>query len=144
MESIHQSVLLGHYGLDGPRIESRRKRDFPHLSRPVLEQTQPPVHWVGGLFPGGKAVGAWRWPPTPSSAEVKERAQLYLYFYHRPVLGWTLPLHCTGIRMDDKGLTSSAIQITGGRIYICVIHKTKKTLSLACQSVSQTTLSDRH
>jgi hypothetical protein len=25
------------------------------------------------VFPRGKAAGAWRWPPTPSSAEVKER-----------------------------------------------------------------------
>jgi len=24
-------------------------------------------------FPGDKAAGSWRWPPTPSSAEVKER-----------------------------------------------------------------------
>jgi len=27
------------------------------------------------VFPGGKAAGAWRWPPT-SSAEVKERVEL--------------------------------------------------------------------
>jgi hypothetical protein len=25
------------------------------------------------VFSGGKAPGAWHWPPTPSSAEVKER-----------------------------------------------------------------------
>jgi hypothetical protein len=40
------------YGLDGPRIESRWGRDFPHLSRPALGPTQPPVQWVPGLSRG--------------------------------------------------------------------------------------------
>ena len=31
------------YGLDGPGIESRCERDFPHLSRPALRPIQPPV-----------------------------------------------------------------------------------------------------
>ena len=40
------------YGLDGPWIESLSGRDFPHLPRPVLGPTQPPVQWVPGLSRG--------------------------------------------------------------------------------------------
>jgi hypothetical protein len=31
------------------------------------------------VFSGVKAAAAWRLSPTPSSAEVKERVELYLY-----------------------------------------------------------------
>ena len=40
------------YRLDGPGIEFRWGRDFPHLSRPALGPTQPPVQWVQGLSRG--------------------------------------------------------------------------------------------
>jgi hypothetical protein len=51
------------------RIESRWGRDFWHPSRPALGLTQPPVQWIPGKVDH----------PPPSSTEVKERVQLYLY-----------------------------------------------------------------
>ena len=83
------------YGLDGPGIESWRGRDIPHL--PDLPGGPPSLLYNGyRVFPeGGKAARGWRWPPTPSVAEVKERVELYLYSTSGAscsVLGWTLPL----------------------------------------------------
>ena len=83
------------YGLDGPGIESRWGW---HFSAPI--RTGPGAHPAfctmrTGSFLGGKAAGAWRWPPTPYSAEVKERVGLHLYSTSGPswpVLGRTLPL----------------------------------------------------
>ena len=40
------------YGLDLPGIESRWGQDFPLLSRPALEPTQPPVKLIPGLYWG--------------------------------------------------------------------------------------------
>jgi hypothetical protein len=58
------------YGLNGPGIESRWGRDFPHLSRPALGPTQPPVQWVPGLSRGKERPGRDTDPSPPSSAVV--------------------------------------------------------------------------
>ena len=45
------------------------------------------------VFPGVQSGGVWRWPPTPSGAEVKEREELYLYSPSGtlwPVIMWIL------------------------------------------------------
>jgi len=60
------------YGLDRPGIESRWGRDFPHLSRPALGPTQPPVQWVSGLSRGKERPGRDADPSTPFSAVVKK------------------------------------------------------------------------
>ena len=67
------------YGLDGPGIESRWGRDFPHLSRPALRPIHPPVKWVPGLSRGKVRPGRDADPSPPSSAEVKNKVELYLY-----------------------------------------------------------------
>jgi hypothetical protein len=55
----HVVGIATRYGLGGPGIESWWGRDFPQPSRPALGPTLPPIQWVPGLFPGGKAAGAW-------------------------------------------------------------------------------------
>jgi len=40
------------YGLDGPGIEARWGRDFPHPYRPSLGPNQPRIQWVTGLSRG--------------------------------------------------------------------------------------------
>jgi len=48
-------------GLDGPGVESGWRRHFPHLSRPVLQPTKPPVQWVPVLSRRIFVTVAWRW-----------------------------------------------------------------------------------
>jgi len=75
------------YGLDGPVIKSRwgGRATF---STPV--QPGPgvplslPYNRYRVSFPGGKAAGAWRWPPAPTSTEVKESTGLCLYSLSGP------------------------------------------------------------
>ena len=44
---------------------TRTKFFPPNSPRFALGPTPPPVQCVPALFPGCKAAGAWRWPPTP-------------------------------------------------------------------------------
>jgi hypothetical protein len=82
------------YGLDGPGIKSRWGAKF---SAPV--QIDPGTHSTSytmgtGSFEGVNRPGRGVDHPPLSSAEVKERVQLYLYStsgLSRPVLGCTLP-----------------------------------------------------
>jgi len=60
------------YELDGPVIESRWRRDFPHLFRPPLGPTQPPVQWVPGLSRGKERPERDADRSPPSSAVVKK------------------------------------------------------------------------
>ena len=104
-------------GLDGPGIGSRWGRDFPHPSRPALGHTQPPYNGYRVSFPGAKQPGCGVDHPPPSSAEVKERVELYLYSPFGPswpVLGRTLPL------LLYMGCTTNQRSIQFGYLHLLV------------------------
>jgi len=61
-----------HYGLDGPQIDSRWRRDCSSPSRQALGPTQPGVQWVPGPFQGVKRPERGVYHPHSTSAEVKE------------------------------------------------------------------------
>jgi hypothetical protein len=77
-----------------------------------------PIYNEYRVFTAVKAAEAGRWPPTSSSAKVKERVQLHFYSpsgLSWPVLGWTLPLPftftCMNGWMDDFMCASMAVCI---------------------------------
>jgi len=102
-------------------------RNFPHPSRTRPEQPWGPpslLYNAYRLFSVGKAAGAWCWPPTSSSAEVKERVELYLYFPSRPpwsVLGWHLYANMFRPQGSSSGIT---IKIQQRKPICCYINNT--------------------
>jgi hypothetical protein len=60
-------------------------RDLPHLSRPFLRPSKPPVKWVLGLLSRGKVTQAWCWTPIPVLCQSCEWVELYLY---SPSVSW--------------------------------------------------------
>jgi len=89
--------IATHYGVDGPGIESRWGGGEIFRTRPDQPWGPPSLLYNGYRvsFPGVKRPGRGVDHPPPSSAEVKERVELYLYTPFGPswpVLGWTLPL----------------------------------------------------
>ena len=72
------------YGLGGPGIESRWGEIF--RTRPARPWGLPNLLYNGyRVLPGGKAAGAWCWPPTPpSKRRGHERVGLYLYLRSGP------------------------------------------------------------
>ena len=77
-------------GLDGPRIESRWKRDFLYPSRPELGPHSHSYAMGAEYVAGMKRSGIGFDSPPQSSVEVKGKVRLYLYSTSGPVLGVNL------------------------------------------------------
>jgi hypothetical protein len=71
--------IVTSYGLEGPGVESQKGQDFSHPSRPDLG-AHPASYTTGtSSFPGAKRPERGINHPPPSSAQVKEKVDLYLY-----------------------------------------------------------------
>jgi len=69
------------YGSDGPGIESRWRRDFPHLPRPALGPTQPPVLPLWAVRPVQSLSACTRVHFITSCSETRLQGQIsYLLF----------------------------------------------------------------
>jgi hypothetical protein len=66
------------YGLDGPDVEFRWGRDFPHLSRPDLGPIQPPYNGYR-VFPGVESGRSVTLTPHPFYCRVLKTVELFLY-----------------------------------------------------------------
>ena len=128
------------YGLDGPGSNPGWGARF---SAPV--QTGPGAHPVSyimgtGSFLGVKRPGRGVDHPPPSSAEVKERAELHLFSSGPswPVVGWTLLHHQFAIRLHCVQGTSVSPSHQETATYeppvpqssCCVLPKSIQRLSL--------------
>ena len=85
MFPTYQSITLQDHGSEGPICVQSFWKIFP--TRPAWPWDPPSLlNNEYRIFPGGKAAEAWRWQPTLSSAEVKERVEIYVY--STSVLSW--------------------------------------------------------
>ena len=75
------------YGLDGPGSNPGGGEIF--RTRPDRSWGPSSLLYNGyRVFLGDKAAGAWRSPPTPPSAEVREIVELHFYSKYGP--SWTV------------------------------------------------------
>jgi hypothetical protein len=92
------------YGLEVSVIESRRGRNFPHLSRLALGLTQPPVQWV------------------PSLSRSKIGGGLMLN-PHRFLLPWLWKVRATPLlSLQVVRTVQSFSTCTKGVIYLCTFY----------------------
>jgi hypothetical protein len=93
-------LLIELYGLSADRnnvVGTSWTVQGSNLRKSEIFRTRPERPWEPPsllyseyrVFRSGKVVRAWSSPPTPPSAEVKERVELYLYSSSVP--SWPVP-----------------------------------------------------
>jgi hypothetical protein len=102
--------------------------DFLHLSGPALGPTQSPTQCCTRSFLGVKQLECGADNRPPSSTEVKERVELYLYSPSGPswpALGQNLPFQCLFIKASFW--TASVVtksQFAPGKFREAILYRT--------------------
>jgi len=96
--------IVTRYGMEGPGFESRCRRNYPHIPDRPWGKSSP--LYESRVFPRGKGSvrGVCHTHTKPSSTEVKERVQLYLYSLSGsswPVMGQTFTFTITIYNRSD-------------------------------------------
>ena len=110
------------YGLGGPESNPGGEENF----RTCPDRLWGPTSLLYNAYrvlSGGKAAGAWRLTPTPSSAEVKERVELYstllLVFVACSSLNFTFYPYL--IPRMNKSWVSSVMDLTFRRLMSTIV-----------------------
>ena len=107
-------------------IQSQQVQDSPHPSRPALLPTQSLINWAPGFFPGIKWPGCGVDRPTPSSTEVKERVELYLYSHPGP--SWFVPRSLLPF-LRRETLKRNSVPVRAGESQVTLHSSTHPTLT---------------
>jgi hypothetical protein len=98
------------------------RRDFLHPSTQALDAHPPSWTMVTGYLPRGKAAGEWHRHPPPSSTEVREKIELYLYS-----ASWDFMADCrvnfTFHTGRDMGWTVRGSNPGGSEIFRTLLHR---------------------
>ena len=125
------------YGLDSLQIKSKWGGET-FCTHPDQHRGPPSLLYNGyRVCPGGKAARAWHWPPTPSSAEVKKREQLYHCSPSGtswPVLEWTLPLYWAAVTLNITQAHGLCILASKNISFLTLANYTQKmkTVLIEC------------
>jgi hypothetical protein len=111
------------YGLDDPGIKSRWGRDIPHLSWHALGLTYVHVQYNGCRvsFPRMKRPGRGDEHSAPSSAQVNQRVQLYLYSPSGsswPLLGRILRLLISSASIDIPSTLDMTSDVSHWAVFV--------------------------
>jgi hypothetical protein len=134
-EYLSRNICSLRSGRSGDHIPVGWGGDFSPLSKPVLGCT---LYNEYRVFSGDKAAGAWRLPPTPSSAKVKERVVIPLFHLWAFVASSGMHSNVTFIQ-SHKDTPSNDVKVSYMQLlsfYFCLPPSLYLIIQIPLQNIS--------